>query len=311
MTMIYQPPARYTTRTPLLAPILVNFLRAGAIVMLDWVTLRFVEHAPISVWVATGIVSLAILAVIQSKEWLDFRGPWYFTSFIGTLLLGWLAIVGYAYWFYYSSAEANRFPTADEIAAAITRAAQPKPAAAPIAPTVSEGTRPPKVLKDWVDESKALLDIFRTDVVPIADNWRTKLLSINPDQICLGGEKELLADVETLRKDAVSVQTKMAKFLETVQPYDRNYLSERIGGLSNPTTPMGINPAIVGLAEYSQGLFMLHQQTCDALAKSNAGPRAYAMMSQRFQEFSDWITRSQEGLTAFHDESYEQWRNAR
>jgi len=30
--------------------------------MLDWVTLRFIEHAPDAVWIITGVISVAILA---------------------------------------------------------------------------------------------------------------------------------------------------------------------------------------------------------------------------------------------------------
>jgi hypothetical protein len=64
--------------------------------MLDWVTLRFIEHAPDAAWIITGVISVAILAVLQSREWLDFRGRWYFSSFIGFLLVSWIGVIGYA-----------------------------------------------------------------------------------------------------------------------------------------------------------------------------------------------------------------------
>jgi hypothetical protein len=88
--------------------------------MLDWVTLRFIEHAPDAVWIITGVISVAILAVLQSREWLDFRGRWYFSSFIGFLLVSWIGVIGYAY-LNYHSAEKPHVLSADEIAAAIVR----------------------------------------------------------------------------------------------------------------------------------------------------------------------------------------------
>ena len=143
MPVIYVPKSQYTYNTNVLVPVIVNFLRAGAIFMLDWVTLRFVENAPLVVWVITGVISLAILAVLQAKDWLDFKGKWYFTSFIGVLLVAWAATVGYAFWAYYYSTERHAlFPTADEIAAAIARNL---PRAAAVGPVPNAAIAPPPV----------------------------------------------------------------------------------------------------------------------------------------------------------------------
>ena len=122
LPILYTPKTRYTSDTNVLVPVIVNFLRAGAIMMLDWVTLKFIDHAPILIWIVTGIISIAVLAVLQSKDWLDFKGRWYFTVAISTLLAAWLVTIGYAYWAYNSVSERSTlFPTADEIGEAIAR----------------------------------------------------------------------------------------------------------------------------------------------------------------------------------------------
>jgi hypothetical protein len=122
MPVLYTPKTRYTSDTNVLIPVIVNFLRAGAIMMLDWVTLRFIEHAPVLVWIITFIISLAVLAVLQSKDWLDFKGRSYFTLSISGLLAAWLITIGYAYWAYHDTSEkTSLFPTADEIGQAIAR----------------------------------------------------------------------------------------------------------------------------------------------------------------------------------------------
>jgi predicted outer membrane lipoprotein len=131
MPVLYTPKTRYTSDTNVLVPVIVNFLRAGAIMMLDWVTLRFIDHAPVLVWIVTFIISIAVLAVLQSKDWLDFKGRWYFTWSIGSLLAAWFITIGYAYWAYHDSSEKGAlFPTADEIGEAIARHL-PRPAGVP------------------------------------------------------------------------------------------------------------------------------------------------------------------------------------
>ena len=75
--------------------------------MLEWVSLRFVDNAPVIVWIATGVFSLAVLAVLQSKDWLDFKGRRYFTSSLIALLGAWAGIVAYGYVAYPAARQGN------------------------------------------------------------------------------------------------------------------------------------------------------------------------------------------------------------
>ncbi len=96
--VIYTPRVRYNSRTYFAAPLIAPFLRAAAIIGLEWTTLSYIEDAPRAVRVATFLVALAMLAVLQSKDWLNFKGKWYFAGSILGLLLIYLAVVGFAYW---------------------------------------------------------------------------------------------------------------------------------------------------------------------------------------------------------------------
>jgi hypothetical protein len=94
---IYIPPSRYTSKTPTAVPILVRAIRAGAVLMFDWCTLRFIDHAPASVWIITAIFALLILAVLESRDWLNFKGKNYFIISLVSLVLLWLGLVVFAY----------------------------------------------------------------------------------------------------------------------------------------------------------------------------------------------------------------------
>jgi hypothetical protein len=65
--------------------------------MLDWVSLRFIENAPSSVYAASAIIAVLMLAVIESRDWLNFKGRWYFRSFFCALLVIYCGIIGFSY----------------------------------------------------------------------------------------------------------------------------------------------------------------------------------------------------------------------
>lgn len=122
MPVLYVPRTRYTGHTHVLVPVLVTFMRATAIVMLEWLSLRFADNAPLSLCVATGIFAIAVLAVLQSKDWLDFKGEWYFRGSLLVLTIAWIAVVAYGWWEYPPRDKIiPTFPTADELAAAIVQ----------------------------------------------------------------------------------------------------------------------------------------------------------------------------------------------
>jgi hypothetical protein len=122
LPILYTPKSRYTSDTNVWVPIIVTGIRIGAITMLEWLSLRFVEGAPIGVCVATGVFAVAVLAVLQTKDWLDFKGRWYFTISLTGLLAAWIAVSAYGFLAYPPQDKIiPTFPTADEIGAAIVR----------------------------------------------------------------------------------------------------------------------------------------------------------------------------------------------
>jgi hypothetical protein len=81
-------------------PVAVKFIRAGAIAMLEWCSLRFVDNAPAVAWIATSIVALLVLAVLECRDWLNFKKWWYFRASISVLLVVWVVSVGVSYAIY-------------------------------------------------------------------------------------------------------------------------------------------------------------------------------------------------------------------
>jgi hypothetical protein len=90
---------QYTDRTPTLGPLLLTILKAWAVLMIEWGSLRFIDHAPISVWIASSAVALLVLGVIEKRDWLNFKNKRYFPTSLTILMLIWLGIIGYAYLF--------------------------------------------------------------------------------------------------------------------------------------------------------------------------------------------------------------------
>jgi len=93
----YAPVSRWNSATLAITPVFVHFIRAGSIAMPDWVSLRFIDHAPTSVWIITGVTAVLVLAVLESQNWLNFKGRWYFSVSLRTLLIIWVGSVALAY----------------------------------------------------------------------------------------------------------------------------------------------------------------------------------------------------------------------
>jgi hypothetical protein len=89
---------QYTDRTPTIGPLLLTVLKAWAVLMIEWGSLRFVDHAPVSVWIASSAVALLVLGVIEKRDWLKFKNPRYFPVSLSILMVIWAAIVAFAYY---------------------------------------------------------------------------------------------------------------------------------------------------------------------------------------------------------------------
>ena len=90
---IYVPPAsRFTDRTPAAYPVFLRSLRAGIVLTVEWGTLHIMERVP--TWVAVGLTinSLLILGVLESRNWLAFKGRYYFGYSLAALSIVYVAI---------------------------------------------------------------------------------------------------------------------------------------------------------------------------------------------------------------------------
>lgn len=105
--VLYEPRSRFTSKTNAAWPVIVRAVRAGAVVMLEWVSLKYTEHTPLYVDVITVITAILVLAVIESRDWLDFKNARYFPIALTLLFLFWGAASGYAYFNLRSPDERN------------------------------------------------------------------------------------------------------------------------------------------------------------------------------------------------------------
>ncbi|WP_298252321.1 hypothetical protein [Bradyrhizobium sp.] len=89
---------QYTERTPTLKPFVVPAIAAGAFLMVEWGTLRWMDHAPPLAWISTTAIGLCILIIVAFKDWLDFKNRRYFPVSLAILMIIWAGIVGFAYY---------------------------------------------------------------------------------------------------------------------------------------------------------------------------------------------------------------------
>jgi hypothetical protein len=94
---------QYTDRTPTLGPLLLTVIKAWAVLMIEWGSLRWIDHAPASVWIASAAVALLVLGVIEKRDWLHFKNRRYFPTSLAVLMGIWASIVGFAYYLEISS----------------------------------------------------------------------------------------------------------------------------------------------------------------------------------------------------------------
>jgi len=126
---IFIPRNPYTDKTNVFVPILARFAQGGAIMGIEWTTLSYIEHAPLVARVATFVVSLFILAIIQLKDWLAFKGKHYFVRSLLFLFALYVGICLYAFRSigYESPVVYNASSTASQLLSAeeITKATAP------------------------------------------------------------------------------------------------------------------------------------------------------------------------------------------
>jgi len=91
--VIYNPiPWPSNSKTPAFVPAFLRGLRALAVLTIDWATLSYMEHAPRYVVIGLGTVSALVIGMLESKQWLDFKGKYYFGGSLAVLLLAYILI---------------------------------------------------------------------------------------------------------------------------------------------------------------------------------------------------------------------------
>jgi hypothetical protein len=99
LPVLYVPPAKYTDRTSVLTPLFLPALAALAVLGIEWTTLGFIENAHVIVRLATFVIAAFVLAVLESRGWLEFRGRYLFVGLLSGLVLLYAAICGYAFFY--------------------------------------------------------------------------------------------------------------------------------------------------------------------------------------------------------------------
>jgi len=99
LPVLYEPPTKYTDRTSVLTPLLLPALAALAVLGIEWTTLGFIENAPVIVRFATFVIAAFVLAALQSRDWLKFKGRYLFPGLLAGLVLLYLAICSYAFFY--------------------------------------------------------------------------------------------------------------------------------------------------------------------------------------------------------------------
>jgi hypothetical protein len=89
---------QYTDRTSTFSPLMVTALTGWAVLMIDWGSLRWIDHAPVAIWIGSTAIAICVLAVIANRDWLNFKNKKYFPISLSALMAVWLGIVGFAYY---------------------------------------------------------------------------------------------------------------------------------------------------------------------------------------------------------------------
>jgi hypothetical protein len=89
---------RFTNRTPTIGPLLVTGLSNWAALMIEWGSLRWIDHAPVAIWIASTFIAICVATIVANKDWLDFKNRRYFPVSVSVLMVIWIGIIGFAYY---------------------------------------------------------------------------------------------------------------------------------------------------------------------------------------------------------------------
>jgi hypothetical protein len=286
----FVPPSRYTSRTPVVIPVLIKFVRFGAIAMLEWSSLRFIDHAPLSVWIITSVMALLILAVYESREWLNFKNPRYFPVSLIVLIFLWVGSVAFAY-AYFGVADTRNQPP-------ITTNPPPKPA------------RSKQTLAELLAESGALLDIFEKTLVPISQDWAS-IRSQNPEMLCLSWDSRPFQEKMSSLSDRIIAARKNVEDILQQNRIDRAELEPLLGPPRSAAVDSPFEAAAGRLERLRDEIKKLSERrTCEDIVHAGSAPELYMQMQNAFIQFSEFIGNSEVRITNYRDALRKELRNA-
>ncbi len=88
----------FTNKTPTFKPLILTGIRAWIIAMLEWGSLKFIDKAPTSVWIASGVIAVIAYVIFENQNWLNFKNRKYFPVSMTLLIVIWAGITAYGYY---------------------------------------------------------------------------------------------------------------------------------------------------------------------------------------------------------------------
>ena len=88
----------FTNQTATIKPLVLTGIRAWIIAMLEWSSLKFIDKAPTSVWIASSIIAAIAWVIFENQNWLNFKNRRYFPVSMTLLFLIWICITAYGYY---------------------------------------------------------------------------------------------------------------------------------------------------------------------------------------------------------------------
>jgi hypothetical protein len=73
-------------------------LRAAAVFGIEWTTLAYIENSPVFVRIASFVIALCVLTVLEGRDWLKFRSPGIFSYIIAILIVIYVTVCSYAFY---------------------------------------------------------------------------------------------------------------------------------------------------------------------------------------------------------------------
>jgi hypothetical protein len=299
--IFYAPIARYSSHTWTFLPVAIRAFRALAVLGLEWTTLDFIEKAPLVVRVSTFVVSCLVLAVIETREWLNFKWRHNFVVSMATLLALYLAVVVLAYW-RYGEPPAFLSPVSGAAPAGVGPSVQPVPAPPPTKYSELEK----EDLRNATRELSKILDGQGGEVAQKINDafaaWNG--LSGSPNR---GGPQPVEASLESLSKSITDLRVALRDYTGPLQAY-RSYADD-ISPLLNLSWASAERNALLGLGQ-SAGRFRANLSVLDQVVKCSDQNLLNSVLSLDFgesdlqakqKEYLMWLQQTKRRIAAFRE----------